>query len=61
MRKSNLMLHCGAHRVERDQLAPTATPARTATWVPIPHARFLANVLATLERSHFAVVSEATG
>jgi hypothetical protein len=61
MRKSNLYLHCGARKVEREQLALVPTPERTATWVPIPHARLLATVRDTLERGHFTVVGEAHG
>jgi hypothetical protein len=61
MRKSNLMLHCGARKVEREQLALVPTPPRTPTWVPIAHARLLGTVRDTLERCHFAVVGEAHG
>lgn len=59
--KANLYLHCGANHVERGQLALVATPQRTATWVPIPHDRLLAQVLGTLERGGLHVVSEAHG
>ena len=61
MRRSNLCLHCGANRVEREQLTAVPTPPRTPTWVPIPHHRLLGQVLTTLERAQFAVVSEAHG
>jgi hypothetical protein len=61
MRQCNLCLHTGAFKVEREQLALAITPARTPTWVPIAHDRLLANVLATLERNAFTVVSEAHG
>ncbi len=59
--RANLCLHCGANRIDREQLERAATPDRTATWVPLPHARLLANVLGTLERSGLTVVSEAHG
>lgn len=61
MRRANLFLHCGANRVDRDMLALVPTPARTPTWVPIPHERLLANVAGTLERAHLSVISEAHG
>ena len=32
-----LMLHCGAHAVEREQVAEVNTPQRTETWTPISH------------------------
>jgi Domain of unknown function (DUF932) len=61
MRKSNLMLHCGANKVEREHLAIIPTPARTSTWVPLAHARLLAGVLESLANNHMNVVSEAHG
>lgn len=33
----SFVLHCGAHKVERDQVAEVATPQATDTWFPIPH------------------------
>src|SRR5688500_7653344 len=35
----NLILHCGAHRVEFDQVETVKTPRATSTWTPIPHHR----------------------
>ena len=32
-----LMLHCGAHAVEREQVAGVNTPQHTETWTPISH------------------------
>lgn len=61
MRTANLCLHTGARKVDRDLLALVPTPARTPTWVPIPHERLLANVAGTLERAHMSVISEAHG
>src|SRR5947208_2493603 len=57
--KSNLILHCGAKAATREQIAAVATPARTATWVPIPHARLLAGVQECLGRAGLSIVSEA--
>ncbi len=59
--RANLCLHCGANRIDREQLERAATPDRTSTWVPIPHAHLLTHVLGTLERSGLTVVSEAHG
>jgi hypothetical protein len=61
MRKTNLMLHCGARAASREQIAAVATPHRTGTWVPIPHGHLLAGVQGCLERAGLAVVTEAHG
>jgi hypothetical protein len=37
MHGANLVLHCGAHHVEREQVTATPTPARTPSRVPIAH------------------------
>src|SRR5437899_636393 len=50
MNRANLMLHCGASAVSREQVAGVLTPSRTASWVPIPHHRLLAGVQETLAR-----------
>ena len=59
--RANLCLHCGANKIEREQLGTVATPERTATWVPIPHHRLLAGVQDSLTRSGLHVVTEAHG
>ena len=59
--KANLMLHCGARAASREQVAAVATPPRTPTWVPIPHARLLEGVQGSLGRAGLSVVSEAHG
>lgn len=61
MRKTNLMLHTGARSATREQVALVPTPARTQSWVPIPHGRLLDGVQGCLERAGLAVVSEAHG
>src|SRR3954453_21315532 len=61
MHKANLILHCGARAATHEQIASTATPALTATWVPIAHDRLLTGVRACLERAGLSVVSEAHG
>ena len=44
----NLLLHCGSRRVEREQLESAPTPARTRSWVPIPHHHLLAQIEAKI-------------
>src|SRR4051812_43461777 len=61
MRTANLMLHAGARAAAREQVAATATPARTRTWVPIPHRRLLDGVQSCLELAGLRVLSEAHG
>jgi hypothetical protein len=58
---ANLILHCGAHRVEREQLANVVTAPATRTFHPIPHHLLLSSVQETLERAGMSVVSEAHG
>ncbi len=55
----NLLLHCGANHVERDQLADTTTPEPTKTWQPIPHHRLLDQVESSLGGHGLRVVNEA--
>ncbi len=61
MRKATLTLHTGAKTAAREQVALVPTPARTPSWVPIPHARLLDGVQGCLESAGLAVVSEAHG
>ena len=55
----NLLLHCGAHHVERDDVRTAKTPDRTDTWVPIGHGRLLNMVRDTLVGNGLTVVEEA--
>ena len=55
----NLILHCGANAVERNELATVATPHSTSTWFPIPHEEFLVGVEEALPRFGLSVVQEA--
>lgn len=57
----NLLLHCGAHHVERDQLAASKTPEPTRTWQPIPHHHLLDQVESSLDGYSLRVISEAHG
>jgi hypothetical protein len=61
MQRANLVLHCGAQSVEREQVTATPTPARTASWVPIAHGTLLERVQASLVGNGLHVVGEAHG
>jgi hypothetical protein len=61
MNRCNLILHCGAQAVGREQVHTVATPSRTGTWVPVPHAVLLEEVQRVLEQSGLQVVGEAHG
>jgi hypothetical protein len=37
MTNSNLALHCGAFKANRDDLLSVIMPEATSTWIPIPH------------------------
>ena len=36
-RRADLLLHCGAHAVDREVIGSTPTPEPTTTWTPLPH------------------------
>lgn len=55
----NLMLHCGANAVERNELVTVTTPNSTATWYPIPHEKFLGGIEEALPHFGLSVVQEA--
>ena len=57
----NLMLHCGAHHADRDEVTAAPTPARTQSWVPIPHHHLLDRVESTLAGCGMRIVNEAHG
>jgi hypothetical protein len=61
MKRANLMLHCGAANVDRQQVYETATPQRTASWVPVGHGTLLDQVQGSLESNGLHVVTEAHG
>lgn len=61
MKQSNLHLHCGSHKVNREQVLEVPTPHRTNTWVPIPHSVLLDQVVNTLKGQGMNVVNEAHG
>lgn len=59
MNKCNLILHCGAHQVPREELHRVTMPRRTATWQPLPHHDLLSLVEHTLPRYGMRVVEQA--
>jgi hypothetical protein len=61
MKELNLMLHCGAHEVERNVIDMAPTPEATDSWVPIPHAELLGRVEETVTRGGMWVVNQAHG
>jgi hypothetical protein len=61
MNQSNLILHCGASKVERAQLTRIETPEGDRTWCPIPHETLVSEVTGALTRANMRIVTEAHG
>ena len=61
MNQSNLILHCGAAKVERAQLTRIVTPEGDRTWCPIPHETLVSEVTSALTRANMRIVTEAHG
>src|SRR4029077_14854587 len=59
--KSNLILHCGASKVERGALELVRTPDATSSWQPVGHYDLLTQVEKALTSRNLSVVSEAHG
>ena len=55
----NLLVHCGANRVDRGAIALAPTPERTRTWFPIPHAQLLELVESTFQSNDYSIANEA--
>jgi hypothetical protein len=58
-RHANLLLHCGAHAVEREIIGTIETPEPTATWTPLPHMALIEEVEQILKSNGLSVVNEA--
>ena len=56
---TNLMLHCGANAVSREELLACPTPSPTRTWQPIPHAMLADEVVFTLSQSGLTATQSA--
>ena len=61
MNQSNLILHCGAAKADREQLAHVCTPDGDNTWCPIPHETLVSEVAGALNRANMRIVTEAHG
>lgn len=60
-RRCNLLLHCGADHVSREELTQINTPRPTRSWQPIPHIRLLELVESVLNASGMPVTGQAHG
>jgi len=58
-RRPNLLLHCGARAVEREQVMDIPTPWPTDTWMPIAHIALVAHVEQTLRTNGLVVGNQA--
>lgn len=58
---ANLMLHCGAREVSREDLAGIPVPAPSRRWVPIGHAQVAETVTTALAECGFTVTRERYG
>lgn len=56
---TNLMLHCGANKAEREQVIDTATPEPKDRWHPIPHIKLIEQVEASLTEKNLRVVNQS--
>ena len=54
-----LMVHCGAHRCERDAVYSCNTPVPFRSTHPIPHSFLLDNVFEQLKRNGWEITNEA--
>ena len=57
--KTNLILHCGANRVELDDVTKVKTPRATETWTPIPHRQLIQTVEKSLKANHLNINTSA--
>jgi hypothetical protein len=58
-RRANLLLHCGAHAVDRKIIGETPTPKPTTTWTPLPHMSLIDEVEQVLKSNRLSVVNQA--
>src|SRR4030095_5132962 len=58
-RHANLLLHCGAHAVDREIIETTPTPEPTVTWTPVPHMALIGEVEQVLHSNGLSVVNQA--
>jgi Domain of unknown function (DUF932) len=58
-RRANLLLHCGAHAVDREIIGATPTPEPTVTWTPLPHMALIEEVEQVLDSNGLSIVNPA--
>ncbi len=58
-RHPNLLLHCGARAVERNQVIEVPTPRHTQTWTPIPHIDLVTRVEHTIRSNGLIIGNQA--
>lgn len=59
--KTNLVLHCGARAIGREQLSNIPCPPATDTWHPISHIHLVNEVERALTASNMRIVNESFG
>lgn len=57
----NLVLHCGAAKVSREQIVEVATPEATESWHPISHKSLVDMLTERIESYGMQIVNEAHG
>jgi len=57
--RANLLLHCGAHAVDRMIIDSTPTPEPTDTWTPLPHMALIEEVERVLNTNGLSVANQA--
>lgn len=61
IKTSNLVLHCGARSITRNELDAIPAPAPTDTWNPVPYGRLVGEVERSLGQSNLRIVNQAYG
>ena len=51
----NLILHCGARAVSREDVVTVPTPGATSSWTPIPHINLVSHVENTISSNGLVV------
>jgi hypothetical protein len=58
MEQSQLLTHCGSHKLTREELSAIPAPEGTATHRPVPHSEIVTALVETLSFRHIAVVRD---
>ena len=58
-KRANLVLHCGANQVSRDDVASVYTPEPTRSWMPISHISLIEQVELVLRHNNLKIVGQA--